>query len=174
MNKGLVHIYTGDGKGKTTAAVGLAVRAAGHNFQVYFLQFMKGMITGEKEISKLSQINFRRANQSEKFYYQMNNNEKKKVQEEIKRIWDKVIDLSRDSIYNIIILDELMSVINNELLSVNKVIELIKNKDYQKELIMTGRKAPEKIIKYADYVTEMKSIKHPYQQGITARKGIEF
>lgn len=175
MKRGMVHIYTGDGKGKTTAAIGLAIRAAGHNKKVYILQFLKGRITGEREIAdKLPMITFERANKSKKFVFQMNEREKEELISEISQTWDKLKKITRESKYEIIIIDEIMGAISNGLIGLEKVVELIKEKDSTKEIILTGRNAPEELIELADYVTEMRMVKHPYTENIPARKGIEF
>lgn len=175
MKQGLVHIYTGDGKGKTTAAIGLAVRAAGHNKRVYILQFLKARTTGELEIAKkLPMITFERTNISRKFIFQMNEEEKKELQEETEKAWNRLREITRESEYEIVIVDEIMGAIKNGLISLKEVIDLIKDKSPEKELILTGREAPDELIELADYVTEMKLIKHPYRKDIPARKGIEF
>ncbi|ACL70646.1 cob(I)yrinic acid a,c-diamide adenosyltransferase [Halothermothrix orenii] len=175
MKKGLVHIYTGDGKGKTTAAVGLAVRSAGYGKKIYILQFLKGRKTGEKKFfEKVTDITLERANKSTKFFFQMSDEEKQKVFAETKKVWDKLKDIVRDGEYEVVILDEIMEAIANGLVQTGQVKELIAIKDESLELILTGRDAPEELVELADYVTEMKMIKHPYNRQIPARKGIEF
>ncbi len=175
MEKGLVHIYTGDGKGKTTAAIGLAVRAAGHRKKVYLLQFLKGRLTGELNIlNNIPSFTFKRANSSGKFIFQMTETEKNELQKETKKAWGEFIKMSQASDYEVLIADEIMGAITNRLISLEAVIDLIQTKDTSKELILTGRNAPDELVVLADYVTEMKMIKHPYQQDIPARKGIEF
>jgi cob(I)alamin adenosyltransferase len=175
MEKGLVHIYTGDGKGKTTAAIGLIIRATGHQKKVYLLQFLKGRITGEMNILKdIPLITIKRPNKSGKFIFQMNEKEKAELKSEVHQAWQELVRITRTSGYEVIVIDEIMGAITNNLVTLEEVIELIQNRDKKKELILTGRNAPEGLIELADYVTEMKMIKHPYQQDIPARKGIEF
>jgi cob(I)alamin adenosyltransferase len=175
MDRGLVHIYTGDGKGKTTAAMGLAFRAAGQDKKVYILQFLKARKTGEKiSAEKFDDISFERANKSPKFTFQMNEDEKKELLIETREVWGKLIGITRDSKYDIIIIDEIMGAIISGMVEVKDVVDLIKNKDETKEIILTGRDAPQELIELADYVTEMRMIKHPYTQNVSARKGIEF
>ncbi len=175
MKKGLVHIYTGKGKGKTTAAIGLALRALGHNKKVYILQFLKGKETGERKIAaRMSGITFDRVNKDTKFVFQMNKEEKKQLQEEVKERWEQLKYIIIDSDYEIIILDEIMVAISNNIVKLESVVGLINNKAVDKELILTGRGVPQKLIKLADYVTEMKMLKHPFNHNIPARKGIEF
>lgn len=175
MKKGLVHIYTGDGKGKTTAAMGLAFRAAGHGKQVYILQFMKGWPTGEKVIADgIIFITYQRANQVTKFINQMTEAEKLKLKKETKKAWQTLWKEIKESDNEVFILDEVMAAISNDLLTVEEVAQLIKEKPETIELVLTGRDAPQALIDLADYVTEMKAIKHPLNKNISARKGIEF
>lgn len=175
MENGLIHIYTGKGKGKTTAALGLAFRALGYNKKVYFLQFLKGRETGEKKTAAgISGLTFARVNKTEKFVFQMNEEEKRQLQKEVKNVWNNLEVITRDSSYEIIILDEIMGALSNNIVELKNVIRLINNKADDKELILTGRGVPRKLIELADYVTEMNLIKHPYDRNIPAREGIEF
>ena len=175
MENGQIHIYTGDGKGKTTAAMGLAFRASAYDKKIYILQFLKGRKTGERITSdKFDNITFERANKSKKFFIQMNDKEKKEQKAEIKEIWNKINDLLENSDYEIIIFDEIMGAISNGMVEIEDVKELLDNKGKDKEVILTGRKAPQELIEKADYVTEMKMIKHPFNKNVSARKGIEY
>jgi cob(I)alamin adenosyltransferase len=175
MERGLIHIYTGDGKGKTTAAMGLALRAAGHKKKVYILQFLKARSTGEVSILKeLPYITFVRANTSPKFVFEMNEAEREQLQLETDLAWSRLVKVTGDTEYELVILDEIMGAIDNHLLSLKQVIELVNEKSPGLELVLTGRNASPELVKLADYVTEMKMIKHPYQENIPARKGIEF
>lgn len=176
MDKGLIHVYTGDGKGKTTAAIGQAIRAAGYGKKVYMFQLLKGRFSGEVEsLKNIKEIKFVRVNsESTKFYYQMNEKEKKELRKKTQSIWASFIEEVIKSEYEIIIIDELMGAISNKLIDLGQVIELINKKSAAQELIMTGRNSPCELTELADYVTEMRMIKHPYQNGIPPRKGIEF
>ena len=175
MEKGQIHIYTGDGKGKTTAAMGLALRASAYDKKIYILQFLKGRKTGERlSAEKFDNITFERANKSQKFFMQMNEEEKKEQKEEIKDIWNKISDLLESSDYEIIIFDEIMGAISTGMVELENVKELLNKKGEDKEVILTGRNAPQELIDEADYVTNMKMIKHPFNKNISARKGIEF
>ncbi|HKL74810.1 MAG TPA: cob(I)yrinic acid a,c-diamide adenosyltransferase [Halanaerobiales bacterium] len=175
MKNGQIHIYTGDGKGKTTAAMGLAFRASAYDKKIYILQFLKGRKTGERlSAEKFDNITFERANKSKKFFIQMNEEEKKEQKEEIKEIWNKINDLLENSDYEIIIFDEIMGAISNGMVEIEDVKELLENKGKDKELLLTGRNAPQDLIDMADYVTEMKMIKHPFTKNIPAREGIEY
>ncbi|MGM0436896.1 MAG: cob(I)yrinic acid a,c-diamide adenosyltransferase [Bacillota bacterium] len=175
MENGQIHIYTGDGKGKTTAAMGLAFRASAYDKKIYILQFLKGRKTGERlSAKKFDNITFERANKSKKFYIQMTEEEKKEQKEEIKEIWNKINDLLENSDYEIIIFDEIMGAISNGMVEIDDVKELLKNKGKDKELVLTGRNAPEELIDMADYVTEMQMKKHPFNKNVPAREGIEY
>jgi len=175
MKNGQIHIYTGDGKGKTTAAMGLAFRASAYDKKIYILQFLKGRKTGERlSAEKFDNITFERANKSKKFFIQMNEEEKQEQKEEIKEIWNKINDLLENSDYEIIIFDEIMGAISNGMVEIEDVKELLENKGKEKELLLTGRNAPQDLIDMADYVTEMKMIKHPFTKNIPAREGIEY
>jgi len=175
VKKGLVHIYTGDGKGKTTAAMGLAFRASGYAYNICILQFLKARNTGEKLAAKnINDITYKRANTSTKFTIQMNEQEKNILKKEINISWNKLKQNISENNYDLLILDEIMAVINNNFLSVNQLENFINEKPRKLEVIMTGRKAPQELIEVADYVTEMKLIKHPFSKNIKARKGIEF
>ncbi len=173
--KGLIHIYTGAGKGKTTAALGLAVRAAGRGIKVLFLQFLKGQDTGERYLlENVEAIDFLQINHSEKFVFQMTEAEKDDLKAEIKESWQEITENLKDSDYQLIILDELMGVITNGLLTIEEIAAALKEKAAQKEVVLTGRDAPQELIELSNYVTEMKLVKHPFQQNIPARRGIEF
>lgn len=176
MEKGMVQIYTGDGKGKTTAALGLALRAAGHHKKVYILQFLKGQVSGElKALEEIPNINLKRANPNlTKFYFQMNQKEKDDLGKETREFWQGFRAEIMQSDYDLVIIDEIMGVLANQILELTAVIDLIENKPKKQELVLTGRDAPEKLIKLADYVTEMKMIKHPYINNVPPRLGIEF
>lgn len=175
MENGQIHIYTGDGKGKTTAAMGLAFRASAYDKKIYILQFLKGRKTGERlSAKKFDNITFERANKSKKFYIQMTEEEKKEQKEEIKEIWNKINDLLENSDYEIIIFDEIMGAISNGMVKIDDVKKLLKNKGKDKELVLTGRNAPEELIDMADYVTEMQMKKHPFNKNVPAREGIEY
>jgi len=175
VKRGLVHIYTGNGKGKTTAAMGLALRASGYGYKIFILQFLKARKTGEKlAVKNIDSITYKRANTSAKFTVQMNEKEKKVLKEEIKKSWQDLKNNMSKSNYDILILDEIMAVINNKFISEKQIIDFVDSKPRELEVVMTGRNAPQKLIERADYVTEMKLIKHPFTQNIKARKGIEF
>ncbi len=175
MKEGYVQVYTGDGKGKTTAALGLGLRAVGGGFKVVMFQFLKGAPTGELESTPLLGGRFKiiRLAESKKFFGSMTDEEKAalkvKLQEEMKQAYRVIKEGSCD----ILILDEVMAAIHGGLLTVKEVCELIDARPPTMEMVLTGRSAPEEIVKRADLVTEMRCIKHYMDKGVPARKGIE-
>jgi cob(I)alamin adenosyltransferase len=172
---GLVHIYTGNGKGKTTAAVGLGVRAYGRGFKVLLVQFLKGTDTGELNTLKLLEPDFtvHRNDEIKKFIWDMTPDEI----EDTKKIQQNIFNFGKDAImsgkWDLVIMDEIMAAITLEFVELQDVIDLVKNKPKKVELVMTGRNAPDELVELADYVSEIKPVKHPMEKGIKARKGIE-
>ena len=168
---GLLHIYCGDGKGKTTASLGLAIRAAGAGMKVCFVQFAKGGETSEHDSLKLiPNITVVRCDRKYGFYNEMTDSDKK----EITLNHNKLIDLAFKSDTDMIILDEFNFVYEYGLIDKNTAKQLILNGKANKEIILTGRNPAEVFISAADYISEIKAVKHPYDKGITARKGIEY
>ena len=172
MEKGLVHVYTGPGKGKTTAALGLGLRAAGAGYKVHVVQFMKGRRYSEiNSIEKLK--NFSISQHGRDKFVSKENPEKIDI-DLAKKGFSYAKEIIKSKKYDLIILDEINVAIDFNLISIDDVLNLIKEKPEKLELVLTGRYADPKIIQIADVVTEMLEIKHPYQQGIQARKGIDF
>lgn len=172
--KGLVHIYCGDGKGKTTAAVGLSVRAAGRGFQVVFLQFLKWQETGE--IAVLDSLDgvtvVRGEDLPKKFTWSLNEEEKADLCEKHNQMFQKAVKLCRDD-HCLLVMDELVGTYDMGLIDRRMVIDFLKKKPLGLEIAMTGRNPAEELLALADYVSEVKKIKHPMDQGIYARDGIE-
>lgn len=172
MIKGLIQVYTGEGKGKTTAALGLALRAAGRNMKVLMVQFMKKWDYGELHSIKLIPNITLETFGTKEFVYK--GKAKKIDYEEAEKAFSFGIKGMQSGNYDIVIFDELNMALYYELLDLKEVIQKIKGKPDNVEVIITGRRAPIEIIEIADLVTEMKEIKHPYQKGIEARRGIEY
>lgn len=172
MEKGYIHVYTGNGKGKTTSAIGLGIRAAGAGLKVHMLQFMKGR--RYSELNTLDKIkNFTYSQHGRDEFVNKKNPEKIDIdlaQEGFKQV-KKLIKSNK---YDMIILDEINVVVDFNLIALDDVLKLIKEKPEKLEIVLTGRYANPKIIKIADYVTEMLEINHPYQKGVQARKGFDF
>lgn len=167
----MIHIYCGDGKGKTTVAIGLAVRMAGYNKKVLFMQFLKGSYTGELEIlQKCENITVMRCDKNYGFFRSMTDSDKENIikchNENLEYVLKNI-----DS-FDMIVLDEIFAAYNYDLADREKVKEIVEK--YKGELVMTGRDPQEWFVGRADYVSEIKKIKHPYDRGITAREGIEF
>ena len=172
LNK-LIHLYYGDGKGKTTAAIGLTIRAIGANQKVFFTQFMKGCNTSEIEVlDKLEGITVLRSGKDFPFYQQMSEKDKK----EITIIHDAILQqiINNISQIDLLILDEITYPYAWNLISKQKLKELFDYCKNQVEIVCTGRNPDTFFVDQADYITEMKYIKHPFDKGIQARKGIEF
>lgn len=176
LNKGLVQIYTGDGKGKTTAAIGQGMRAYGNNLRVYMVQFLKGRKTGELNTINELGDNFKlfRFEKPRDFVWNLNEEQKEELKYEIKEGYKFVLETIKESKCDVLIIDEIMGVLSNKFLTVDEVLYIIDNKPSNMELILTGRNVPKEIVEKADLVTEMKCIKHYFEKGIPARKGIEY
>lgn len=168
---GLLHIYCGDGKGKTTAALGLALRAAGAGMKVSFVQLMKGGETSELDSLKIiPQIEVMRCDKQYGFYKSMSDTDKKEITECHNILLKKAFESNAD----MIILDEFNSAYNYELIDRSFAKQCIFNGIKNTEIILTGRNPAEIFIERADYVSEIKCSKHPFENGISARKGIEY
>jgi cob(I)alamin adenosyltransferase len=173
LEKGLVQVYTGNGKGKTSAAFGLALRAVGNGLKVFIIQFIKGGFKyGELQAIKLLQNIELKAFGRGKFVTCMPpDKEDVNMAKEGLELAKKIV---AGGDYDIVILDEVNVAIYLKLLTVDEVLNLIQGKPKHVELVLTGRNAPPEILKVADLVTEMKEVKHPYALGVPARKGIEY
>jgi cob(I)alamin adenosyltransferase len=175
MKKGLIHVYTGDGKGKTTAAFGLAIRAAGHGKRVLILQFLKSRIKNAGEIriarkSGVKVIRFRDQT-SPIFDSTVKISDLKKS---IKQAIDLSLDIIKSGKYDLIIMEEFNNLFKNKYVNLTTLKTIIQSKPEELEMVFTGRGAPKKLVDIADYVTEMRMVKHPANNGVIARKGIEY
>lgn len=174
MDNGLIHIYCGDGKGKTTASIGLAVRAAGRGFRVLIVQFLKSTPTGEINIlASIPQIKILRGDDSCTFTINMNEEKRAKCLLSHTEILNKAIALSMEGSVDLLVLDEIMAAYNNSLVDKAALLGFLRNKPSTLEVVMTGRNPASELIELSDYVSEIKKIKHPYDKGINARIGIE-
>jgi cob(I)yrinic acid a,c-diamide adenosyltransferase (EC 2.5.1.17) len=173
---GLVHIYTGNGKGKTTAAIGLGIRACGNGLKVIMVQFLKGSPTGELEILKKLEPNFLvcRNNDLKGFFWNMNQDQKAKLSRFTNETLNYVMNKVSTEEWDMLILDEVLGAISNQLISVRDIVNFIKNKPDKLEIVLTGRHAHQELVDIADYVSEINPVKHPLKMGIAARKGIEY
>ncbi|HHU91151.1 MAG TPA: cob(I)yrinic acid a,c-diamide adenosyltransferase [Clostridiaceae bacterium] len=171
----MIHIYTGDGKGKTTAAIGLAIRNMGCNGMIFFAQFLKSSDTGEINVfSKLDGITFFRPYLRHKgFIFNLNNKQLNEIKEDIEKGFREIKDIIFNNKFSLIVLDEILDVIELGFLTDENIIDLF-DKFPATEFVITGRKATKAMKDRADYITVMKKEKHPFDKGINARKGIEY
>ncbi len=171
---GLLHIYCGDGKGKTTACIGLSVRAAGRGFKVLFVQFLKNRITGELQSFELfNNIEVMRGKETTKFTFQMTEAEKQSVLLEHEELFDKVITKIKHEKIDLLILDEIIGACNTGVFPYSRLVDFLENKPQELEVVLSGRNPKPELIALADYVSEVKMIKYPLKRGIPARDGIE-
>ncbi|MFH1403884.1 MAG: cob(I)yrinic acid a,c-diamide adenosyltransferase [Candidatus Altiarchaeota archaeon] len=187
--KGLIHVYTGAGKGKTSISLGLALRSMGHGFSVYMIQLLKGgSHMGEviSSIEILPRMTIKQYGKKCPYSDEMkkgdidcgncrdcfiSRNEEREYVEEALNHAEKILKSGK---YDLVIIDEVNNALHRKLTSVDRVLKLIKSKKSHTELVLTGRNAPKRIIEAADYVTELKDVKHPFNRGIRVRRGIDY
>lgn len=168
---GFVHVYTGNGKGKTSAALGLALRALGHGMRVYIAQFLKGMDYGElHSLKRFENVTLERFGRPKFIHGKPDEEDVRLALEGLKRCREVV----SSGEYDIVIMDEANIAVFLGLFSVKDLLEVVAKRHERTEVIITGRYAPEELIDVADLVTEMVEIKHYYSKGVQARKGIEY
>jgi len=173
--EGLIQVYTGEGKGKTTSAVGLAVRARGHNLGVCYVHFHKDpQKWGYGEHKILKKLGIRIYGFAKKHPHFYKNAGREEIREECLKGLRFIKRVYQENKYDVLILDEILISLRDGFLKEEEVIEILESKPKNLELILTGRGATEKIIKNADLVSEIKKIKHPYDTGIKRREGIEY
>ena len=169
---GLIHLYCGDGKGKTTAAVGLAVRACGAGKQVIFTQFFKDGSSSEVESLKLLGIRTIHAQTVKGFYRAMNDQQRQQARQDYTALFRQVTDAAKDA--GLLILDEIVSACNRGVVPEGLVVDFLQNKPSALEVVLTGRDPSPALVELADYITEMRKLRHPYDRGVAARKGVEY
>lgn len=175
--RGLIIVHTGNGKGKTTAALGLAVRAWGDGLRVLILQFIKGSWKyGELETLRiLGEMNGRmEVRRGGRGFSQRDTEDKAEHRKAAQEAWREALEEITASRWDLIVLDEINYAVKFGLVEIEQVMELLDKKPLELHLVLTGRDARPELIERADLVTEMRLIKHPYQEGIKAQKGIEF
>ncbi len=169
--KGIVQVYTGEGKGKTTAALGQALRAVGHGWKVLIIQFLKSRLSGEikaaKNIPNLTILQFGSG-------HFVNNKPTQEDFDIAQRAWQIARESVLSGTYDMVILDEINGAIHYKMVDVEEVLKLIEERSPHVELILTGRYAHPRLIEMADLVSEIKAVKHPYARGISAREGVEY
>ncbi len=179
LKKGLVQIYTGDGKGKTTAAFGLALRAAGQGNKVLIYQFLKpsSLDIGERFALELGAVRIRNEAIDTPWNMSKSFEDEKAVaqmQAAISEALERIAQTAEKRFYDVLILDEIIFCLSKGLAKLEDIKNIIDRRDPLVEIVMTGRGATKELIELADLVTEMKNIKHPLDKGIKARRGIEF
>lgn len=179
LDKGLIQIYTGEGKGKTTAAFGLALRAAGQGNKVLIYQFLKptSLDIGERFALKLGAVRIRVEALDELWDMEKSPKDQKaitRMKSAISEVLERLAETAEKRFYDVIILDEIVYCLSKGLAELEDIKNIIDKKDPAVEIVMTGRGATKELIDMADLVTEMKNIKHPFDKGISARRGIEF
>ena len=174
MKTGLVHIYCGDGKGKTTCAMGLCTRAAGYGYKVLIYQFMKNNKTSERKILEQAEnITFVNGLENEKFSFLMTEEEKAERRTYYKSQFLKITEKAEKEGYQVLFMDEIIYAIGAGLFEETILVEYLKNKPKDLEVVLTGQNPGEAVIELADYVSEIKKVKHPFDQGQPVRYGIE-
>jgi cob(I)alamin adenosyltransferase len=179
LEKGLVQIYTGDGKGKTTAAFGLALRAAGQNNKVLIYQFLKppSLDIGERFALQLGAVRIRVEALDVPWDMSKSLEDKKavvEIKDAIREVLEKIAETAEKRFYDVLILDEIIFCLSKNLANIEDIRRVIDRKAPGVEIVMTGRGATKELLEMADLVTEMKNIKHPFDTGQSARRGIEY
>lgn len=172
--KGLIHIYEGDGKGKTTTAVGLAVRCAGSGKKVIFTQFLKDNQSSELHILRqIDNITIITCEKTFGFYFNMTEEQKAEAARTYREHFDRITQAAREQGCDMLVLDELIASYNLKLVEPAAVLEFLKTKPESLEVVMTGRDPQKELVDLADYVSTIQKTKHPFDAGIPARVGIE-
>jgi cob(I)alamin adenosyltransferase len=173
--RGLIQIYTGNGKGKTTAALGLAIRAVGHGLKIYYVYFHKNPDKWKYgEYGILSRLGIKTFGFAKKHPHFYRNADKNKIRQECLKALEFIKKIYQENKYDILILDEIFISLRDRFLKEKEILEILNLKPKNLELILTGRGATKRIIEKADLVSQIKNIKHPYNAGIRGRKGIEY
>lgn len=173
IGTGRIHIYYGDGKGKTTAAMGLVVRAAGSGLRVLVFQFLKDNSSGErKSLDALPNVTCLAGREPVKFVSRMNGDERAELLHYNNKALDEIIKFCGP--FDMLLLDEVLDAMQKDVLSEEKLISFIRHKPRGLEIVMTGHEVTDELLEMADYATEMRKIRHQFDKGRSARKGIEF
>lgn len=173
-NSGLVHLYCGDGKGKTTAAVGLAVRHSGRGGKVVFAQFLKDGTSGECRVLAKLGVTVLAANPVGKFSFRMTEEEKAETAAALGRTFDAATGFAVRERATLLVLDEVCAAVNCGFLPEKTLTQFLESRPDSLEVVLTGRDPSENLQVHADYITEMKKRRHPFDEGVAAREGIEF
>jgi cob(I)alamin adenosyltransferase len=171
----VLHIYCGDGKGKTTAAMGLALRAAGRGRRVLIAQFLKGADSGERlSLSGVPGVELLPVPEKVQFSFRMTEEERREAAERFLRLCQTCRERLRAGEAEVLILDEACAAVNTGLLPLEQLLELLDSAPESAEIVVTGRDPAPELTQRADYLTEMRCLRHPYQRGVSAREGVEY
>ena len=172
---GCVHIYCGDGKGKTSSAVGLAVRASGRGKKVLIVRFLKTEDSGEVEVlRKIPGITVTPCDRTFGFVFRMNEEQKREAGAYFQSRFETAVKTAVEDGVDLLVLDEILASCNYGMVREDDVAEFLRNRPAEMEVVLTGRDPSDRLIALADYVSEIKMVKHPYTQGIGAREGIGY
>mgnify|MGYP000632811575 CR=1 FL=1 len=172
--QGLIHLYFGDGKGKTTAAVGLSVRAAGAGKRVLFAQFLKDGSSSELNVLRaLQNVEVACCEQNFGFFKSMDGQTKAAARLAYTALLEETLQKSADGVA-LLVLDEAVAACNHGLIEEARLLDFLHHKPEDLEVVLTGRDPSQRLLDAADYVTEMRKCKHPFERGIAARRGVEF
>lgn len=175
MRKGLIHIYCGDGKGKTSAAIGLAVRAAGSGMKVLFARFLKNEQSGElKILDWIPEIEVLHLERSYGFFRTLTDQEKEEVRIMYGSLWKQIREKASGGAFDVLVIDEFMAAYQYGLIDHEEALDFLKGKPEKLEIVLTGRNPDSALVELADYVSEIRKVKHPFDRGILARPGIEY
>ena len=175
MKNRLLHIYCGAGKGKTTAATGLAVRAAGSSMRVLFARFLKNEFSGElKILDRIPEIEVLHLEKSYGFFKTLSEKEQEEVREMYGRLWNSIQRKISTGDYDMLVIDEFMAAYRYGLIPNEEAVQFLKDRPDNLEVVLTGRDPSDELLELADYISEVKMVRHPFEKGIRARKGIEY
>lgn len=169
----MLHIYTGNGKGKTTAAVGLSVRATGAGMRVLFCQFLKNGTTHESAMLESLGVRLLCVPGMEGFTFRMDEEQRANCRRQHRALFEQIVQELESTDYQLVVLDEILDAVHAGMLEEKQMLSLVK-RCAEREVVITGRNPSSALCEQADYISQMMEIKHPYHRGIQARKGIEY
>ena len=172
METGLIHIYYGDGKGKTSASIGLGVRCKGNGFKVLYCSFLKNTCSGEHKA--MAGVDIQKCDFFDKFCFYMDEAETLVAREKTLKYYKNAIVAAIEKDYDMLILDEILDAVDVGYIAEADLERFLKEKPQNLEVVLTGRKASDNLKNIAHYISEIKCVKHPYNDGVQARKGIEL
>ena len=171
--RGMIHVYCGDGKGKTSAALGLMIRAAGRGKKILFVRFLKNDDSGElavlEQISSICQL---RMPKVPGFYWTMTKDQKEELKRAYTRVWESIEEQAGE--FDVLVMDEFTSTFRYGLIPNERLLSFLGKEGERPEIILTGRDPDGRVLEMADYISEIKAVRHPFEQGIPAREGIEY